>query len=186
MILDLGAISGISKKLLFLHGKQNEAITGGWEGYSQKPVNEEHHYEIGETLYVHGHYSTDAVHYPTSIVGTVDPISMTNVNSIHFRVLNLYSEQPSAGKRAWRVGVASVEDVERYTASYYDADVAKFVACNNSNTYTGNGSTDGVYTLDVSNLTGDYYVFLYASYTADIINGGEYLSAFEVDKILME
>lgn len=184
MIIDLGATSGISKKLLFLNGKQNIPVTGGWECYELQNIDGVHDFDIGETLCVRGHYGTDSTYYPTTIVGTVNAIDLTNVKSIHFRILNLYAESPAVGQRAWRVGVASAETVESYLARYGDS--AKFIACRDSQTYTGQGYESGVYTLDVSGLVGNYYVFLYASYNNDNVNGGSYLSRFEVDKILIE
>ncbi len=176
MILDLGATSGISKKILFLNGKQNKAITGGWELYKPQNSNATYPdscYNIGETLFVRGQYDKDS-----TIIGTVKPIDLTNKTTISFNVINLDNDGLLLPQKPWKVGVASAEGVSNFSS--------KFAACTNSDITAGKSAAAGLYSLDVSELTGEYFVFIYATYRNDTMNNTKHVSEFEVDKILIE
>lgn len=174
MILDLGATSGVSKKILFLNGNQNKAVTGGWELYDDlnnpNAKFPDSCYNIGKTLFVKGQYDTYG-----PIIGTVNPIDLTDKTTISFNVINLDNHSLLLSQKPWEVGVASPEDGS-----------SKYAACINSDVHTGGNGGDGLRSLDVSELTGEYYVFLYATYRNDTINGTKHISEFEVDKILIE
>jgi hypothetical protein len=116
---------------------------------------------IGKTLYACGHYLSNSEGYEDrAIICTVDPVDITNISEIAFFVEQTQGTRPRA---YWRLGVANAESVD-------NSQVGKYVGISNAHNDPINSETLNRYTeepsevrVDVSDLAGDYYIYIYAT-----------------------
>lgn len=124
----------LSHALILFDGGDNTAITGGWEDAGNSSFTT---LEVGETIYVKQTGSSSSYTY-RALCKTVNMIPMNTCNQLEIVIDDVTKKNTT---NSWSFGV-----FETITSGKPD-----YIA---SITF----DTDGTYVLDVSEITGDYYV----------------------------
>jgi hypothetical protein len=121
--------------MFFENGDVFESVTGGWtgDGYTGgSNITDNSKWSVGETLFVSGKDK-----YSNAIIGTANPVDLTNLDKIHFDVVDC-----TAGNSYFVV--SPTKDLKQKAIEFKDPN-------------SGNHTV----TLDVTSLTGVHYIAFY-------------------------
>ena len=119
----------------FDNGNQFEGVTGGWtkDGYTVGDRTMSGTTTIGTTMKI-----TVTEAKGACVVGTVNPVDLTDVDTVYF----------------------NVTAIQTTTSQFVGVSTGKNVGSNVANTSV---TATGLVSVDVSNLSGNYYLFAYAN-----------------------
>ena len=180
----------LSRRIFFNGGNKRKYITGGWKTLAQTEYQAATA-EIGETIYLEGKYvarttsSGVARTYNTAIASTEKKIDVTNLSKICFAVTNITTTMPENANSSVNgecvVGVADDQGLA-YVANKMHNLTAAYAEI----------TEKGTVTVDVSELTGEYFIYASATggyYMASSMQGVQEYSInpnFEISKIWAE
>lgn len=147
----INTVSEFRDQVFFIHGRQKEFITGGWEAITPPSENGKVSIaEIGETIYLESPSESGYDNRPIATVQTKNAIDVTELEYISVLVSEMYKLSSDAtivfGNTGIEIGLLDE-----------DGNVAK-----NSYSYrwSQNGWGRTVRSLNVADLTGEYKIYV--------------------------